>query len=286
VSQDQSSLTNNVPLPQTVTKVEKIEEEAHSNKEDGSLDSEEGDERNKQVVLNAQLKSLLQSQIWSEEKDQLLLKLGTQYKCDWKKIAKRFNHKKITPHFLKTRYKELTCAPLQRRIKFSHKEDLMIAKYFEKYGSNWAQMAAHFNDRTAIMLKNRYYSFIRKRELLESMINEVKDIEKDNIEVDNLKDQESETYTNSLVVQRSFSQPDPKLKLDSIYLDSKYTCKDDIATTPSNASNEKHPIFGYERIHRNEFTGGMNSIQEEKTSKNTKNVHQRRGMAAIHHSRP
>jgi len=157
-------------------------------------------------IENPQLKSLLDFNIWSPEKDEMLLKLGTQYKFDWKKISKKFNNKKITPNFLKIRYKELTCAPVQRRIKFNHKEDLMIAKYFEKYGSNWAQMSVHFENRTAIMLKNRYYSFIRKRDLLPILISEVRDIERENLDVDALGIQEAEKYTSSLELKMAYEQ--------------------------------------------------------------------------------
>ena len=160
-------------------------------------DFDEEKSQSEETSVNEQLQSLVESQVWSEEKDNALLKLGAQHKCDWKKVAKKFNNKKITPHFLKTRYKELVCAPLQRRVKFTHREDLMIAKYFEKYGSNWAQMAAHFNDRTGIMLKNRYYSFIRKRDLLGGLLKEVREIEDDNREVDEIEDQELQSFNKN-----------------------------------------------------------------------------------------
>lgn len=193
-----SSLIKVEEKPKQVQKFEEAEDE--------EMQEEHG--QGQEVVLNTQLKSLMDSKLWSEEKDQMLLKLGTQYKCDWKKISKRFNNKKITPHFLKIRYKELTCAPLQRRVKFNHREDLMIAKYFEKYGSNWAQMAGHFQDRSAIMLKNRYYSFIRKRELLDGLLQEVREIEKNGQDVDTLKDQESERYYDMFTAQKGIYKDD------------------------------------------------------------------------------
>ena len=86
-------------------------------------------------ISSSQLKSLLQANIWSKDKDNMLLKLGSQFKCDWKKMAKRFHNRILTPCFFKNRYKELIDAPFQRRVKFTHKEDLLIAKYFERYGS-------------------------------------------------------------------------------------------------------------------------------------------------------
>jgi hypothetical protein len=109
---------------------------------------------------------------WCEEHEKLLRKLAVQYKFDWKKIAKKFNNKKYTPHFLKMRYKGYDEGPVPKRVKFSHEEDVLIAKYFEEYGVDWEKMVSHFPNRTAIMLKNRFYSHIRKHNLLESLLEE------------------------------------------------------------------------------------------------------------------
>lgn len=211
-----------------------------------------------EVTLNAQLKGLLEAKIWNEEKDHILLKLGTQYKCDWKKISKRFAHKKITPNFLKIRYKELTCAPLQRRIKFNHKEDLLIAKYFEKYGSNWASMAVHFRDRTAIMLKNRYYSFIRKRELLEYLLDEVRNLEKDGTAVDDIQDMDPELYTDPYATKKDGSKNE-----------SGNSCDED--TYSEEPEPKQHQIFGYESTRGSEFinSNGYKSGEEEKVYEDT-----------------
>lgn len=169
-------------------------------------ESEESDSEEvptKQLVAMEKVKPVAEERFWDEEKEETLMKYASQYKCDWKKIAKKFNNKKLTPHFLKNKYKEVSAGPSQRRIKFNHREDLMIAKYFEKYGSNWGQMAAHFNGRNGIMLKNRYYSFIRKRDLLEVLLQEVREVENDGCQVDNLATPEAERYTECMDMKRS-----------------------------------------------------------------------------------
>jgi hypothetical protein len=109
---------------------------------------------------------------WCEEHEKLLRKLAVQYKFDWKKIAKKFDNKKYTPHFLKMRYKGYDEGPVPKRVKFSHEEDVLIAKYFDEYGVDWDKMVSHFPNRTAIMLKNRFYSHIRKHNMLESLLEE------------------------------------------------------------------------------------------------------------------
>lgn len=119
---------------------------------------------------------------WTDKKDKLLKNLAPKCKYDWKKIAKKFNDTEksnFTPLVLKQKYKNLTKVSIPLRVKFTHQEDLMIAKYFDVYGCDWAQMATHFADRTAMMLKNRYYSHIRKRNLLSTMLTEVNEGKED-----------------------------------------------------------------------------------------------------------
>lgn len=111
---------------------------------------------------------------WCEEDDKLLRKLAVQYKYDWKKVAKKFTNKKYTPHFLKMRFKGNDEGPVPKRVKFTHEEDILIAKYFDEYGVDWDRMVAHFPNRTAMMLKNRYYSFIRKQNKYDILLQESK----------------------------------------------------------------------------------------------------------------
>lgn len=133
---------------------------------------------------------------WSEKKDKVLKNLAAKCKYDWKKIAKKFNTNEkteFTPLELKQKYKDLTKVAIPLRVKFSHQEDLQIAKYFEIYGCDWAQISTFFTDRTPMMLKNRYYSHIRKRNLLSSMLDELKD------DTESLSTQEEEVVAPALI---------------------------------------------------------------------------------------
>jgi len=109
---------------------------------------------------------------WTEKDDKELRRLADQYKNDWKKIAKRIitnQRKKVTPNFLKNRYKEIAGDQIKKGVKFSHEEDLKIAKLYESYGTDWTAISAAFVDRTPVMIKNRYYSHIRRKGLLDSL---------------------------------------------------------------------------------------------------------------------
>jgi len=60
---------------------------------------------------------------------------------------------------------EIRDLPFKSRKKFIHKEDLLIVKLMKEHGTNWVKIAESFPGRDAIMIKNRYYSFIKKNRL-------------------------------------------------------------------------------------------------------------------------
>jgi hypothetical protein len=67
--------------------------------------------------------------------------------------------------------------PLQRK-RFSVKEDMMIAKCISLFGKNWSRISCLLqNSRTPTMVKNRYYSYLRKNEAMRTLLFIVKDLE-------------------------------------------------------------------------------------------------------------
>jgi len=107
--------------------------------------------------------------------DELIITLGKKYKNDWKRVSKKIyklKGKKMGPTKLRDHFKSLTKGTLPKRVKFTHDEDLLIAKYFDLYGCDWEKISAHFSNRTPMMIKNRYYSYIRKRSLQEDLLKE------------------------------------------------------------------------------------------------------------------
>ena len=47
--------------------------------------------------------------------------------------------------------------------KFSKEEDKMILKYHEIYGNKWSEIAKKLKSRTGDMIKNRFYSFLKRK---------------------------------------------------------------------------------------------------------------------------
>lgn len=146
----------------------------HESKEDFPSSVQSYREEPKEIRETERMEEKDDVEEWGDKESNKLMKLAEQHKNDWKKIAKLYTNKRYTPAFLKAKYKEIMSLSAQKRVKFTHKEDIMIAFYFEKYGSNWTKMATFFDNRTGIMLKNRYYSFIRKKDILADLLKEVK----------------------------------------------------------------------------------------------------------------
>ena len=97
---------------------------------------------------------------WQKEEDSKLLSLYKKYGKDWAAISKEMPQrtgKQIRDRYinsLDTRYK---------RGKFSKEEDKIILKYHKIYGNKWSQIAKKMKTRTGDMVKNRFYSFLKKQ---------------------------------------------------------------------------------------------------------------------------
>jgi len=155
----------------------------------------------------------LDNENFDEKDEKLLLELAPKYKNDWKKISKRMfrlHNKKFGLNFLRIKYKELADDNVKKRVRFTHKEDLMIAKYSSIYGHDWTKIAYYFSNRTPIMLKNRYYH-MKKKNILDKLVKEVEDLEKENVNVDKLGEEQKETL-------QVFSNNDEKLTSKKISL--------------------------------------------------------------------
>jgi hypothetical protein len=119
---------------------------------------------------------------WTEEDDNLLLEIGIKAKNDWKRVACKFlSVKKIkrSPNFYKKRFREINLKPAKQRIKFTHQEDLKLVDLIQNFGMQWERIAEEFPGRCSVMVKNRYYSYIRKNHIFEKLLKEVKELRPD-----------------------------------------------------------------------------------------------------------
>lgn len=97
---------------------------------------------------------------WKPEEDQQILDLVGKYGKEWSKIARIMvsrNGKQIRDRFINV------LDPAVNRSKFTLDEDLLILRLFKQMGPKWASMTNHFDRRSADMIKNRFYSSIKKK---------------------------------------------------------------------------------------------------------------------------
>jgi len=65
------------------------------------------------------------------------------------------------------------------RQAFSFKEDLLLTKYFVKYGNDWKKIASCMKKRTLSKVRNRYYTFHRNEETFQALLFVLHDFEKE-----------------------------------------------------------------------------------------------------------
>jgi len=115
---------------------------------------------------------------WKEEYDDLLKSVVIKYKADWKRIVRRMftlTNLKVSLAFLKRRYRGITNQnTLLKRVKFSHQEDLIILNSMQLYGPDWQKISLHLPGRSSLMIKNRFYSQIRKNKNFVNLVEEAK----------------------------------------------------------------------------------------------------------------
>ena len=97
---------------------------------------------------------------WTKEEDQKIIELVNKTGKNWALISKMMptrNGKQIRDRFLN--YLD----PGINKIKFTDEEDKKIIDCYIKYGSKWSIIAKYFPGRTGDMIKNRFYSCLKRK---------------------------------------------------------------------------------------------------------------------------
>ena len=96
---------------------------------------------------------------WDKDEDSKLLKLYEKYGKNWAAISKEMPErtgKQIRDRFLNSLDSKF------ERGKFTEEEDQMILRYYKIYGNSWSKIAKKLKTRTGDMVKNRFYSSLKK----------------------------------------------------------------------------------------------------------------------------
>lgn len=100
---------------------------------------------------------------WSIEEDNSLMELVQKYGQNWSIIASSLPGR--TGKQVRERYLN-NLDPLLNRSKFSLEEDEKIIELYVSLGPKWKEISKNFVGRTENMIKNRFYSHIKKKLLL------------------------------------------------------------------------------------------------------------------------
>jgi len=97
---------------------------------------------------------------WTKEEDEMVVKLINEHGKNWSIVSNLIltkNSKQIRDRYINKLDKNV------RNGKFTKEEDEKILMYYTRFGRRWTKIASFFNGRTGDMIKNRFYSCIRKK---------------------------------------------------------------------------------------------------------------------------
>jgi len=105
---------------------------------------------------------------FTRQDDLKIIELVEIYGLNWVVIANNFPGFKAEA--LEERYYN-KLDPKLKRTKFSEEEDEKIINLYLKFGNNWKEISNYFEDRNANMIKNRFYSFLKKKKNIQNYAN-------------------------------------------------------------------------------------------------------------------
>ena len=81
---------------------------------------------------------------------------------NWAELAKIFDQPFLTPKDIKYRYRN-KLNPNLKRGRFTREEDQIIIQVYSTMGPKWQEVIKLLPNRTENMLKNRFYSYLKKK---------------------------------------------------------------------------------------------------------------------------
>ena len=99
-------------------------------------------------------------QPWTKDEDKLLADLTQKFGCNWSLISSIIEGR--TGKQVRERYIN-KLDPKIDRTKFKEEEDQKILKMYKELGPKWREISKSFQGRPENMIKNRFYSYIKKK---------------------------------------------------------------------------------------------------------------------------
>jgi len=198
---------------------------------------------------------------WSQEEDEKLENFIKRFGKNWSLISKYMptrSGKQIRDRYLNT------LDPTILKEKFSYEEDKKIVELYKKYGSSWSLIAGSFSGRTGDIIKNRFYSSLKKNiNLGNNSLSKENDIVNENSmntqnnlnkfknltlhenfaerKIDDFTYKKKEQYDCVFNVQNSYISSDKKEKMNNEPLNKKKNYKNVIYNLTNGLSQDEKP---------------------------------------------
>jgi hypothetical protein len=146
-----------------------------------------------------------QKKAWSKEEDLRLVDLVEVYGTNnWDIIA---GYIKRDAKEIQVRFRE-KLDPRIKRSKFSKEEDELLLSLHKELGNKWGEIAQRMENRSQMMIKNRYYSYLRKKLLIDKYRNENESKVSENKEI-------TDCISNDIIKHNSLNEDDDNNLLEN-----------------------------------------------------------------------
>lgn len=101
----------------------------------------------------------------NKDEETVFKKIFAKFSFNWKKLAKHSFHicyGEYGQKFLVDYFETIEHDPEVKNRPFTQEEDERISSLISQYGKDWVKLSKKFNERSAIMVKNRYY-YLKKK---------------------------------------------------------------------------------------------------------------------------
>jgi len=144
----------------------------------GQLTESKSDCSEDDLIIEKEVRNplILSPGTWERKYDNLLMEMVVKYRHNWKRITRVFTERtncKTNSKVLRQIYQKIMAEEKREKVRFSHEEDLIIVECIEKFGLNWSKISYNLEGRTPTMIKNRFYSYIKKRGKYEEYLREI-----------------------------------------------------------------------------------------------------------------
>ena len=192
---------------------------------------------------------------WDKDEDMKLLSLYEKYGKNWAAISKEMPHrtgKQIRDRFLNSLDTKF------ERGKFTEEEDQTIIKYYKIYGNSWAKIAKKLKTRTGDMVKNRFYSSLKKSIKNKNFLKRKRERALTHKSKNKIEDENSENNNEN----KNYSNENEKIPKAQ----KEKQKKEKIGEKEANEIKEEIELKEEKFKEQNEFTKGK--LEEQNTSKN------------------